>query len=171
MACKRTLISQNSKYDKYITGAAPLNADEEAGRDIFFTEKGDCFHCHSVVTMTDNLFHNTGLDSIYTLDADKGRYTTTYNIADMGKFKTPNLRNVALRSRFMHDGRFSSLLEVINFYDHGVKHNGNLDPIMTKPGKENGLKLTELQKQQLIAFLNTLTDSTFISNPAFRSPF
>jgi cytochrome c peroxidase len=167
----RILISQNSKYDDYFIGAFPLNADEEAGRDIFFSEKGDCFHCHSTLMMTDNQFHNTGLDSDYTNIADRGRYTTTNNPADMGKFRTPNLRNVALRSRYMHDGRFTSLMDVINFYDHGVKHNGNLDPIMTKPGKENGLKLNELQKQQLVAFLNTLTDSTFINNPSLKSPF
>lgn len=167
----RTLISKSSKYDKYINGLAPLTADEEAGRDIYFSEKGDCFHCHSALTTTDNVFHNTGLDSNYSNPVDKGYYNVTQNPIDVGKFRTPNLRNVALRQHYMHDGRFSSLLEVINFYDHGVKHNGNLDPIMTKAGKENGLKLTELQKQQLITFLQTFTDSVFITDPSFKSPY
>lgn len=167
----RSLISKNSKYDKYMLGYATLTANEQAGMQIYFTEKGDCFHCHSAMTTTDNQFHNTGIDSLYAKEADKGYYNVTQNVLDLGKFRTPNLRNVALRTHYMHDGRYATLLEVINFYDHGVRHVSNLDPIMTKPGKENGLKLTELEKQQLIAFLNTFTDSTFITNPDFKSPF
>lgn len=166
----RTLISSNTKYDRYLKGQATFTDDEYYGMRIFFTEKGDCFHCHINPIMTDNLFHNTGLDSPYVEEVDKGYFNVTKNPADMGKFRTPNLRNVALRTRFMHDGRFSTLEEVVEFYNNGVHRVNTLDPIMTKPGKENGLRLTESDKRQLVAFLHTLTDSTFITDPALARP-
>jgi cytochrome c peroxidase len=166
----RTLISGNTKYDRFVKGTEQLTLQEQRGWQIFFSEKGDCFHCHTILITTDNQFHNTGMDSIYTKTADKGYYNVTGNIADLGKFRTPNLRNVALRSHFMHDGRYATLEEVIDFYDHGVKRVSNLDPIMTKPGKENGLQLTSEEKEQLVAFLHTLTDSTFLQNSAYAHP-
>jgi cytochrome c peroxidase len=166
----RTQISGDTKYDRFVKGTASFTQAEQQGYQIFFTEKGDCFHCHVALLTTDNLFHNTGLDSIYSNEANKGYYNVTGNPADMGKFKTPNLRNVALRSRFMHDGRYQSLEEVIDFYDHGMHKISNLDPIMTKPGKVNGLKLSEMDKVNLIAFLNTFTDSTFLNNPDLKDP-
>ncbi len=166
----RTMVSGDTKYDRFLKGYEKLTPDEYKGYMIFFTEKGDCFHCHSNVTTTDNLFHNTGLDSIYTKDQDKGYYNVSGNTNDLGKFRTPNLRNVALRSYFMHDGRFNSLEEVIDFYDHGVHKVFNVDPIMTKAGKENGLQLTADEKRQLVAFLKTFTDSVFITNPELSNP-
>lgn len=166
----RTMISKDSRFDRFIRGQATLTTDERKGYEIFFTEKGDCFHCHINPVTTDNLFHNTGLDSNYDNVANRGYFNVTGNPADMGKFRTPNLRNVVLRKSFMHDGRFSTLEEVIDFYDHGVHKVNTLDPIMTKPGKENGLKLTALEKAQLVAFLNTFTDSSFIFNSRFSNP-
>ncbi|MBL7691080.1 MAG: hypothetical protein JNM41_05775 [Flavipsychrobacter sp.] len=166
----RTMVSGNSRYDLSLRGIVTLTPDERAGKELFFTERGDCFHCHTNPVMTDNAMHNTGLDSIYTKDADKGYYNVTHNTNDLGKFRTPNLRNVALRTRFMHDGRFTTLEEVINFYDHGMRKVSNLDPIMLLPAKEKGLQLEEWEKQQLIAFLKTLTDTTFTTNPAFSNP-
>jgi cytochrome c peroxidase len=166
----RTQISRDTKYDRYIRGEAELTYDEMQGRNLFFTERGDCFHCHSNPMMTDDAFHNTGLDSLYAKEEDKGLYHVTGKVADMGKFRTANLRNVALRTRFMHDGRFSSLEEVIEFYNSGVRRVGNLDPIMTKPGKENGLKLTAAEKYQLLQFLKTLTDETFINDTTLSAP-
>lgn len=166
----RTMISRDTKYDRFLKGTTTLSMDEYKGYQVFFTEKGDCFHCHSNPTTSDNQFHNTGLDSLYVKEQDKGYYNVTGNINDLGKFRTPNLRNVALRSRFMHDGRFSTLEEVINFYDHGMHKVSNLDPIMTKAGKDTGLKLTELEKAQLISFLKTFTDSSFINNPELSDP-
>jgi len=165
----RSLVSYNSRYDRYFMGAGTLTAKEMAGRNIFFSEKGDCFHCHVERMLSDNMMHNNGLDSIYSKGIDKGYYNFTKNEMDLGKFKTPNLRNVALRTEFMHDGRFKTLMEVINFYDHGV-HTGvkNIDPAMIKPAKIDGLKLTEIEKEQLLAFLHTLTDSVMINNPDFR---
>lgn len=166
----RTMISKDSKFDRYMKGAEQLSYSEEMGRRLFFSEKGDCFHCHPILITTDNMMHNTGLDSIYNKDADKGYYNVTKNPKDLGKFRTPNLRNVALRKYFMHDGRFTKLEEVIDFYDHGVKRVGNIDPVMTKAGKDDGLKLTALEKTQLVAFLNTLTDYAFISDTSFSKP-
>lgn len=160
----RTMISRDTKYDRFIKGQAQLSYDEMQGRNIFFTEKGDCFHCHINPVMTDNLFHNTGIDSLYAKEMDKGLFKVTGNINDLGKFRTPNLRNVMLRKKFMHDGRFNSVEEVIEFYNTGVRKVNNLDPIMTKPGKEHGLKLTAQDKFQLLEFLKTLTDSTFIND-------
>lgn len=160
----RTMISRDTKYDRYLLGREQLTYDELQGRNIFFSEKGDCYHCHLNPVLTDNLLHNTGLDSIYLKEADKGLYNVTHDANDLGKFRTPNLRNVGLRKRFMHDGRFRTLEEVVDFYNSGVRHVDNLDPIMTKPGKENGLQLEEWEKRQLVAFLQTFTDSTFLND-------
>lgn len=166
----RTVITGNSKYDRYNRGEAIFTPDEYMGYRIFFTEKGDCFHCHTNPLMTDNGFHNTGLDSLYAKDADKGYYNVTGDANDMGKFRTPNLHNVALRKYYMHDGRFTTLEQVIDFYDHGMHKVNNLDPIMALPIKATGLHLSDIDKMQLIAFLSTLTDSTFISNPGLSNP-
>jgi cytochrome c peroxidase len=161
---QRTVISRNTKYDRFIKGEENLTYDEMEGRNLFFTEKGDCFHCHTNPVMTDNQLHNTGLDSLYSKEMDKGLFNVTGKTNDLGKFKTPNLRNVMLRKNYMHDGRFGTIEEVIEFYNSGVRKVANLDPIMTKPGKENGLKLTAQQKYQLVQFLKTLTDQSFITD-------
>src|SRR5690606_22892995 len=166
----RTLISKDTKYDRYMRGEERLSYNEEMGMRIFFSEKGDWFHCHTAMVTTDGEMHNTGLDSIYTKTMDKGYFNVSGDPKDLGKFRTPNLRNVALRKYYMHDGRFTTLEQVIDFYDHGVKRVANVDPIMTKPGKENGLNLNPVEKQQLIAFLHTLTDEKFITDTAFSRP-
>ncbi len=166
----RTMISRDSKYDRYITGKEELDYNQMAGRNLFFSEKGDCFHCHINPVMTDNQLHNTGLDSLYLKEADKGLYNVTGKATDLGKFRTPNLRNVALRENYMHDGRYQTLEEVVEFYNSGVRKVANLDPIMTKPGKENGLNLTPLEKFQLVEFLKTLTDQSFITDTTLSRP-
>lgn len=165
----RSLISGDSKFDKYRRHEAMLTPEETRGMEMFFTEKADCFHCHGNMLFTDNLFHNTGLDS--TFPYSKGRYDITGLNADIGAYKTPTLRNVALRKRYMHDGRFRSLEEVIEFYNSGVHPNSpGIDPLMILPQKEYGLQLTEQDKSDLLAFLNTLTDYTFINNPDLGKP-
>lgn len=165
----RTMISRSSKYDNYLVGAATLTYDEEEGRKIFFTEKGDCFHCHTNPLLSDNLMHNTGLDSLYSKEADKGHYNVSKNTLDLGKFRTANLHNVALRSFFMHDGRYKTLEEVVEFYNSGMRKVSNLDPIMTKPNKVNGLQLTAQEKFQLVQFLKTFTDETYIADTNFSA--
>lgn len=166
----RTLVSGNSKFDKFMRHEVNLTPQEMQGFQIFNTEQGDCFHCHSLSLMTDGQMHNIGLDSVFS-GTNAGLYNYTGNPADLGKFKSPSLRNVGLRNRFMHDGRFTTLEQVIMHYNVDVKLSPSLDPIMTKPGKEFGLELSPVEVQALKAFLLTLTDSTFISDPKFSNPF
>ena len=164
---ERTLISSNSKWDRYLRGEAQLTQSESKGFEIFFTEKGDCFHCHATILFTDNLFHNNGLDSVFT---DKGLFDVTGNSLDLGKFKTPTLRNIELTAPYMHDGRFSTLGEVVDFYSHHVTYSETIDPLM-KEVQQGGVQLTDDEKFHLISFLKTLTDTTFVNNPDYANPF
>ncbi|MCC6385540.1 MAG: cytochrome-c peroxidase [Bacteroidia bacterium] len=166
----RTMISSDSKFDKFLRHQTVLTMEEAIGFNMFFTEKADCFHCHSIPLTSDYQLHNIGLDSVFN-GVNVGHYANSGNPADLGKFRTPSLKNVALQSAFMHDNRFSTLEEVVEFYNSGVKHSPSLDPIMTKPGKENGLGLTAYDKYCLVQFLNTMTDTVFLNNPALSSPF
>lgn len=165
----RTVNSFNSRFDMAMRGDIFFTDAEMRGYQIFNSETGDCFHCHSIGLFTDGMLHNNGLDSVFA-GANVGHYAVSGNENDMGKFKTPTLRNVALRGPYMHDGRYATLEEVVNFYNSGVQRSATLDPIMTKPGKENGLGLTPQQQQDLVAFLHTLTDTSFIHNPAIGKP-
>lgn len=164
---ERTVISANSKYDKYVRGEAELTFDELKGKELYEDQtKGDCFHCHVVgSTFTDFDFKNNGLDSVFT---DLGRYRVTLKETDKGKFKTPTLRNIELTAPYMHDGRFKTLEEVLEHYDSGFKvtsQNLASDIALSKKGR-----LNETEKQQIIAFLKTLTDYDFINNPNFKKP-
>ena len=164
---ERTMISSNSKWDRYLRGEANLSLAESKGFEIFFTEKGDCFHCHTTILFTDNLFHNNGLDSEF---ADKGLFDVTGNNNDIGKFKTPTLRNLEFTGPFMHDGRFETIEEVVNFYSNDVKWSSTIDPLMKKV-EQGGIQLNDDEKESLMAFLKTLTDTTFINNPEYADPF
>ncbi|MBP8822438.1 MAG: c-type cytochrome [Flavobacteriales bacterium] len=166
----RRMISFNSRFDQYLRHEGTLSAQETSGMNLFLTEAGDCFHCHALPLMTDNAFHNIGLDSSFS-GSGVGRFAITGDPADLGSFKTPTLRNIALTAPYMHDGRFQTLAEVLDFYSGGVHHSPSLDPIMTKPGTGITLGLTPQQKADLIAFLHTLTDEQFITDPALASPF
>ena len=154
---ERTLISSNSKYDRYRAGQAVLSAEEALGLELFFTERADCFHCHGTRLFTDNRYHNNGLDEFY---ADAGLAEITQKPYDVGKFKTPTLRNVAVTAPYMHDGRFETLEEVIDFYDSGAQPSENIDPLI---GPSRRLNLSSEEKAALVAFLHTLTDSDFLS--------
>jgi cytochrome c peroxidase len=166
----RSLVSADSKYDRYLRGEAEFTAAELRGLELFFSETGDCFHCHTTPLMTDNRFHNIGLDADFS-GANLGRYTLTGDPWDKGVFKTPTLRNSTLTAPYMHDGRFQTLEEVIDFYSEGVQLSPSLDPIMTKPGRTHQLQLSQQEKEDLLAYLKTLTDDTFIRNPAHSTPF
>src|SRR5690554_5668277 len=162
----RTLNSTDSKFDRFMKGEVNLTPEEWDGYDIFFTERGDCFHCHGTVLFHDNAFGNNGLD----LDPDAGLYNITGNMNDYGKFKTPTLRNIELTAPYMHDGRFETLEEVISFYSFGVKHDSpNLSPLM-KYSADGGVQLSQQEAEHLIAFLKTLTDYTFINNTSLSDP-
>ena len=164
---ERILISSNSKYDRYLRGEVQLSQAESKGFEIFFTEKGDCFHCHSTILYTDNLFHNNGLDAEH---IDKGLYDVTGNENDIGRFKTTTLRNIEFTAPYMHDGRFETLEDVIEFYSHQVQWSATIDPLMKKVD-QGGVQLTADEKQYLLAFLKTLSDTTFINNPDYADPF
>lgn len=165
----RTVMSFDAKVDRFLQGKDFLSDAESRGYLIFNSEKGDCFHCHSMGLFTDGQFHNNGLEANPT-GIHEGRYGVTGHEMDRGKFKTPTLRNVALRGPYMHDGRFNTLEEVVEFYNAGVQFSATLDPIMTKPGKNQGLNLTQQDKDDLVAFLYALTDTAFTINPALSAP-
>lgn len=157
----RTMVSSNSKFDKFRRREATLTQDEYEGYVLFFSEKADCFHCHGEPLFSDNQFHNNGISSAY-VGFDQGRFAITGDQRDMGRFMTPTLRNIELTAPYMHDGRYSTLMEVIDFYDHGVNENSAVDPFMTKVNGSKILNLTPLEKIRLIAFLKTLTDQEFM---------
>lgn len=142
----RSLVFANSKFDRYLRGEEQLSQDELNGYLLFSTENGaDCFHCHgggANALFTTNLQYNNGLDAV-----------------SDGEFKAPTLRNIALTAPYMHDGRFSTLDEVIDFYSAGVQYSDQISPLMHHV-MQGGVQLTTEEKRQLKAFLNTLTDSS-----------
>jgi cytochrome c peroxidase len=163
-----TLISQDSKFDRALRKLETLSASEARGLQLFVTEfdpkrglrGADCFHCHGGMLFSDFQHHNNGLR----LTAmDLGRMEVTGQAADRGKFKTPSLRNVALTAPYMHDGRFGTLEEVVEHYSTGVIRSAELDPNMAKHPAE-GIQLSSQDKQDLVAFLKTLTDRS-LSRP------
>ena len=161
----RSLVFSNSKFDRYLRGEDQLTQDELNGYLLFITEDGgDCFHCHgggSNALFTTNLFYNNGLDSEFNDPQD--RHAVTHDPNDRGAYKAPTLRNIALTAPYMHDGRFHSLDEVIDFYSDSVHYSEQISPLMHHV-MQGGVQLTDLEKQQLKAFLHTLTDTTFMTN-------
>jgi cytochrome c peroxidase len=163
---ERTLISGNSKYDKYKRGELSLTAQEMNGMSLYEDgAKGDCTHCHTLgSTFSDFVYRNNGVDSIFT---DPGRYKITLIASDSGKFKTPSLRNIALTAPYMHDGRFATLQQCLAHYNTGFHYARYLDPVMEV--RQKGTMTTQ-DMADIIAFLNTLTDTEFVHNPAFAKP-
>ncbi len=155
---ERTLVSADSKYDRWLAGQAELTPAEERGFLLFHTEAGDCFHCHVAPLFTDNEFHNNGLDRV---PPDEGLAALTGKRFDRGKFKTPTLRNVEYTAPYMHDGRFQTLEEVIEHYDSGFHRLALTDPLLLI---RRNLDLTPADKRALVAFLKTLSD------PQFQAP-
>ncbi|MDD5570407.1 MAG: cytochrome c peroxidase [Bacteroidales bacterium] len=164
----RTMISANSKFDRFLRGEENLTPSEMNGYVVFNTEKGDCFHCHGTILFTTNLFYNNAKDTVYT-DA-RDRYHVTFDTKDIGAYKATTLRNIELTGPYMHDGRFTSLQQVIDFYSEGLVWSPYVHPLMKKVN-DGGAQLTTQEKQDLIFFLKTLTDNTFINNPEFSNPF
>ena len=175
---ERTLISCNSRYDQYLKGTYQPTPRELAGMNLFMTgpqpEQGirgaNCIHCHGGVKTYLELFHNNGLDIE---PKDNGIEILTGMASDRGRFKVPTLRNIALTAPYMHDGRFASLGEVLDHYSDHLKASASLSTVFRGESNEiNGtsLKLKPEEKKQVIAFLNMLTDSTFIADPRFSDP-
>ena len=155
---ERTLISARSKYDLFLEQKATLTAEERLGRSLFFTEKADCFHCHGTRLFTDNRYHNNGLDAS---PEDIGLAAITEDPSDVGKFKTPTLRNLVYTAPYMHDGRFNTLKEVVDFYNEGTQASSTIDPLI---GPDRRLNLTQTEKDALVAFLETLSDPEFLTH-------
>jgi len=171
----RTLISANSPFDKYLnTGKSGWNNADQTkayeGFSVFMDEtKGDCFHCHGDAfnpLWTDNAFHNNGLDATF---SDNGLGAITGISFDNGKFKSPTLRNLVFTKPYMHDGRFNSLSEVIDHYSSGLISSPTIDPLM-KHISTGGSNMNPTDKLNLYWFLVSLSDSSFVTNPAFQDP-
>ena len=152
IACfERTLVGTHSKFDdyQYYGDTNALSASEKNGMNIFFGEKGECFHCHNEYNFTTNDYRNNG---IYLQYSDSGRARITLLSSDVGKFKVPSLRNVAMTAPYMHNGGFASLEQVVDHYNSGGQNNPNKDPLI-RP-----LNLSNAEKTDLINFLKALTD-------------
>lgn len=181
------LSSGQSRYDRFRFYSEPVFEDDEQDGLALFENPSQsgpdaqCFHCHGVVTMTGNNFFRNGIDSAGSNNdfKDRGLGAVTGNPNDNGRFRAPTLRNIALTAPYMHDGRFKTLEEVVEHYaSQGHSKPPFQDPLITQLGTlvqgsspPKYTPLTTKQKKSLVAFLHTLTDSTFINNPDIRSPF
>lgn len=154
-----TMVSANSKYDRVYLGQEQFSTAESRGYQLF---QNNCAGCHREPLLTDFSFRNNGLDSV---SADPGRTRITLREEDRGKFKVPGLRNIELTGPYMHDGRFSDLMSVIEHYNQGLANPANLDPELQKP-----MHLTPQDKNDLAAFLRTLTDYEYITRPSLSDP-
>jgi len=188
---ERGLISSDSRYDQFLRKEATLTESELRGMNLFMGEKAECFHCHGSFNFNDQVryaglspvdtpFHNTGL---YNIDGkggfpfpNRGLFEFTTKPQDMGAFRAPSLRNVAVTGPYMHDGSIKTLAEVVDFYAAGGRvissgiyvGDGRLNPY--KSDLVNRISLSEQDKIDLVNFLGTLTDQKFLSNPRFANP-
>lgn len=189
----RGLTSFNSPFDRYQLGDnSALSDSAKRGQTLFFSEDLECFHCHGGYNFTDSNvdraiafverpFHNTGL---YNIDGaggfpadNQGLFAVTGDPSDMGKFRAPTLRNVALTAPYMHDGSIATLEEVIAFYAAGGRviatgpyaGDGRRNPF--KDSFVNGFALSDQQMADLIEFLKSLTDTEFVSTERFSDPW
>jgi cytochrome c peroxidase len=173
---ERVLISHHSKYDSVIRGEAKFTMDEFQGFVLVNDQSmADCLHCHITdahALGTSGKFSNNGIQMSQSAKnfQDNGLGDVTGEIKDLGKFRIPSLRNIAVTAPYMHDGRFNTLREVLDYYSSGLKPSFNIDSKM-QSAHRGGVQLTEEEKDQIIAFLNTLTDSVFLTNPNFSNPF
>lgn len=166
-----SIRSTGTKLDRYMAGdLGALSALELQGK-ILFETKYQCVNCHHITTpvyFSGGSF-DIGLDDPY---VDNGVGNVTMDANDRGKFVVPNLRNVALTAPYMHDGRFKTLNDVLDHYSHGIQSTPNLaTQFVTGENKAMAMNISGEEKQALIAFLNTLTDYSIISDPKFSNPF
>jgi cytochrome c peroxidase len=172
----RSIVSYNSKFDRYIRGEEMLTEQELWGYELFITEEGaDCFHCHGGAyspLFTTNLYYNNGKDTIFTgeYEDSRDRYHITHREYDKGAYRAPSLRNVIYNAPYMHDGRFETLDEVLNFYNFDVKLTEYTDVLMHH-ANQGGVKLTPVEMEALKAFLMTLTDEAILTAEEYSNPF
>ncbi|QRF90591.1 di-heme enzyme [Alcaligenes faecalis] len=191
-AFQRSMVSVDSRYDRYLQGQDALTESEERGMTLFFGEKAECHHCHGSFNFNDQVvhkrsrflempFHNDGL---YNLDGkgaypfpNRGVFESTALPQDMGAFRAPSLRNVEVTGPYMHDGSVATLAEVIEQYSQGgrlidkgpYKGDGRLNPY--KSGLISKIDFSEQEKEDLLNFLKTLTDQTFLNTPTLSNPW
>ncbi|HOE43435.1 MAG TPA: di-heme enzyme [Rhodoferax sp.] len=191
-AFERSLISGNSKYDQASVGKAVLTAEEQRGKDLFFGDKAGCTQCHNGFNFNDQVadastlviekpFHNIGLYNVGGTGAypepNRGVMELSGLYQDMGAFRAPSLRNVAVTAPYMHDGSIATLEEVIDVIADGGRNvttgvnagDGRLNPYKSK--LVVALALSAQDKSDLIAFLKALTDHEFLGNPLQSDPF
>nr|WP_207184495.1 methanobactin export MATE transporter MbnM [Rubrivivax gelatinosus] len=191
-AFERTLISGRSRYDQWLAGQAALSEAEQRGMKLFFGEKAECFHCHGSFNFNDQIvharsrvvetpFHNTGLYNLGGTGAypedNRGVFELTAKAADMGAFRAPSLRNVEVTAPYMHDGSIATLAEVVATYAAGGRHiasgpyagdgraNPYKDPLVSR------IELDAQEQADIVAFLKTLTDHDFLTDPNHADPF
>lgn len=189
----RGLVSFDSAYDRYLAGdATAMSESAQRGMNMFLGEELECHHCHTGFnfsasttsvnsTFAETPFFNTGLyniggDGAYPSD-NEGVKAVSNDAADMGRFRPPTLRNIALTAPYMHDGSLDTLDDVIRFYERGgrlisdgpLAGDGKLSPL--KNGLVAGFTLDDQQRKDLLAFLLSLTDESFVTNPRFSDPF
>jgi len=190
---ERTLLTFDSPFDRYVAGdERALSASAARGMELFFSERLECFHCHGGFDFADSNdhegnanaeqpFHNTGL---YDVDghgsypaSDRGVIDVTERAEDMGRFRAPSLRNVAVTGPYMHDGSVASLEDVLRHYEAGgraVESGPDETDAAAGPNKDRfivGFVLTDDERADVVAFLRALTDESFLHDPRFGNPF
>jgi cytochrome c peroxidase len=191
---ERTLLSGDSPYDRYRTqmDLKAISPEAHRGEELFFDERTECFHCHGSFNFTETVdyvgkafveieFHNTGL---YNIDGkggypppNTGTHEVTGRAADMGRFRAPTLRNIALTAPYMHDGSIATLEGVIRHYEAGgrtIAEGPDWGVGRTSPLKSSfvkGFTLTDAERRDLVAFLESLTDINFTTDPRFANPW
>ncbi|MDJ0700470.1 MAG: di-heme enzyme [Woeseiaceae bacterium] len=188
----RTIISYDSPYDRYLAGdESAMTAAAERGMELFFSERLECFHCHGGFNFTDSTthastrvdsvgFHNTGLYNIDNTGAypqdNTGLFDMTGERRDMGRFRAPTLRNIAVTAPYMHDGSAATLDDVIDHYQRGGRlledgpypGDGRVSPF--KSDFVRGFELSKAERDDLLAFLDALTDDNVLTNPRWADP-
>ncbi|MBB3841429.1 cytochrome c peroxidase [Runella defluvii] len=161
----RTLNSGDAQYDRFVQKNVQLTEVEQRGMNIFDAKCATC-HQRTQHLFTDNVFHNNGLDSEFTdiahERAAQGRFRITFKTEDLGKYKTPTLRNLSFTAPYMHDGRFKTLEEVLEHYSSGIKNSPSLDNNL------RNFTLSNQEKSDLLSFLKTLDDENFTKNKNFK---
>ncbi|MEZ4460270.1 MAG: di-heme enzyme [bacterium] len=193
-AFQRSILSTDTPYDRVVYKGQPdaMSAAAKRGKDLFFSERLECFHCHGEFNFSDSVehngtvfdevkFHNNGLYNIGGSGAyptgNQGIFEISGVLEDSGRFKAPSLRNIAVTAPYMHDGSIQTLEEVIDHYARGgrlIEEGPNAGDGKFNPFKSElitGFVITEAEKADLIEFLKALTDETMLTNPAYSDPF
>jgi cytochrome c peroxidase len=156
-----SIVSYNSRYDRMLNGQATFSNEEQHGYQLF---QSKCISCHPPPMFTDYSYHNTGLP-IDSFLFDFGRMRITHKSEDSLKFKTPSLRNVEMTSNYVHDGRFNTMYQVLNHYISGIQNSPTLDPLLV-----NKIPMTISERNDIVSFLRTLSDSSMLTNSRYSKP-